>query len=361
LRDRLLTSPYFLSLAVSFSLTRFIARRRASALFDLCAGFVYSQILFACVRLGLFDILREAPQELDVLALRLSLTEDRAARLLAAADALRLVEKRGASLYGLGPLGAAVAGNPGIAAMVEHHAHLYADLSDPVALLRGERQETALGAYWPYACSHEPASLPPESVAAYSRLMALSQPLVAEEILDAYPVHRHRYLLDVGGGEGAFLAAAAARAPNLQLMLFDLPAVAERGRAALARSGLAARAEVFGGDFRSDPLPRGADLVSLVRVVLDHDDETALQILTAARQAVHRSGTLLVAEPLLGMGASEVVGAAYFNLYLLAMGRGRARSKEEIEQLLNRAGFQNVRFRKGRRVLGTGIVSATVK
>ena len=54
--------------------------------------------------------------------------------------------------------------------------------------------------------------------------MSRTQPLVAEDILDAYPFARHRCLLDVGGGEGAFLAAAAKRAPHLALRLFDLPA-----------------------------------------------------------------------------------------------------------------------------------------
>jgi len=33
--------------------------------------------------------------------------------------------------------------------------------------------------------------------------MSASQPLVAQEVLDAYPLHGHRCLLDVGGGRGA--------------------------------------------------------------------------------------------------------------------------------------------------------------
>ncbi len=53
--------------------------------------------------------------------------------------------------FALADLGAAVIGNPGIAAMVEHHALLYADLADPVALLRGETGRTRLASYWPYA------------------------------------------------------------------------------------------------------------------------------------------------------------------------------------------------------------------
>ncbi len=37
-----------------------IARAARQALFDLCAGFVYSQVLLACVRLRLFERLRTA-------------------------------------------------------------------------------------------------------------------------------------------------------------------------------------------------------------------------------------------------------------------------------------------------------------
>ena len=52
---------------------------------------------------------------------------------------------------GSGRLGAAMLGAPGVVAMIEHHAMLYADLRDPVALLRGEQPETGIGSLWPYA------------------------------------------------------------------------------------------------------------------------------------------------------------------------------------------------------------------
>ena len=155
---------------------------------------------------------------------------------------------------------------------------------------------------------------------AYSSLMALSQPMIAEEILDAYPLGRHRCLLDVGGGAAAFLAAAAASAPDLRLMLFDLPAVAHQAEQRLRQLGLAERSSVFGGNFFADPLPKGADVVSLVRVLLDHDDASVLLLLRAAREAVGRDGTLLIAEPLRDPTASDRAAAAYFGVYLLAMG-----------------------------------------
>jgi len=357
-RDRLLASPRFQRWAAAFPLTQPIARRRARALFDLCAGFVYSQILAACVRVRLCEILFEGPQTLAELAPRLRLPAEATARLLDAAVSLRLASRRGTDRYGLGDLGAALVGNPGIAAMVEHHALLYADLRDPVALLRGEAGDTELARYWPYSGSAAPAALTAERVAAYTTLMSASQSLIAGEVLDAYPLGRHRCLLDVGGGDGTFLVAAAARAPALRLMLFDIPAVAERARARFASAGLADHATTFGGDFFADPLPTGADVISLVRVLHDHDDAGAVAILRAVRRALPEEGTVLVAEPMSGTAGAETVGDAYFGFYLLAMGRGRARTPDEIHGLLRRTGFGQIRSVATRHPLQTGLVLA---
>jgi demethylspheroidene O-methyltransferase len=358
-RDRLLASEKFRRWAASFPLTRPIARRRAGALFDIVAGFVYSQVLLAGVKLRLFDLLAERPLTEEDVAARLALPREGAARLLGASVALKLLARRSGGRYGLGPLGAALVGNPAITEMVLHHGMLYADLADPVALLRGERGERALAQYWPYAEAARPADLSDAQVGAYTRLMAASQPLVASEILDAYDVGRHRCLLDIGGGDGSFLCAVAKRAPSLQLMLFDLPAVAARGAARFAAAGLADRARAVGGDFARDPLPAGADIVSLVRVIHDHDDVTVRKILAGARAALPAGGTLLLAEPMAGTPGAEAMGDAYFGLYLLAMGSGRARTPTMLTGFLHEAGFARVREAATHTPLLTGLLVAT--
>jgi demethylspheroidene O-methyltransferase len=337
--DRLLASPRFRRFATHFPLTRPITRRRVRALFDLCAGFVYTQVLLACVRLRLFELLAEGPQDTASLARRCQMSEEAMLRLLGAAASLKLLDRRRGGRWGLGPLGAAMVDNPGVTAMVEHHAVLYGDLADPVALLRRDRGGNGLSGYWPYAETGTPKALTPEQVAAYTTLMAASQPLIAEEVLEAYGFRGHRTLLDVGGGDGSFLRAVGAAHPGLSLMLFDLPAVAERGRARFAAAGMADRARCFGGDFGADPLPQGADIVSLVRVIHDHDDARALTILRAARAALAKGGTVLLAEPMSGTAGAEPIGEAYFGFYLLAMGTGRARTPEELSAMLGAAGF----------------------
>jgi demethylspheroidene O-methyltransferase len=146
-------------------------------------------------------------------------------------------------------------------------------------------------------------------------------------------------LLDVGGGEGVFAAAAARRAPRLELKLFDLPPVAERARLRLRALGLEDRVRTYGGSFLSDPLPEGADVVSLIRVLHDHDDESAVAILGAVRRALKSGGSVLIAEPMAETPGAEPIGDAYFGFYLLAMGRGRARSAQAIGELLRKTGF----------------------
>jgi demethylspheroidene O-methyltransferase len=329
-----------------------VARQRSRELFDVVAGFVYSQWLFACVELRLFERLAQAPLTAEQLGVQSQLPTASAQRLLEAAASLGLTQARGADAAGrmrdgLGTLGAAMVGNEAVTAMVRHHRALYADLADPLALLRSGRGTGELAHYWGYAGGHvddkAPGALPEANTAPYSALMSATQPLVAGQVLDAYPIARHRHLLDLGGGEGVFVAEALARAPRLQATLFDLPAVADAARQRFARLGLADRATALGGDFHRDAVPGGADVVSLVRVIYDHDDAPALAILRRARQVLPRGGTLLLAEPMAGTAGAEPMGAAYFGMYLLAMGSGRSRSAADLTALLVQAGFHRVR------------------
>jgi demethylspheroidene O-methyltransferase len=250
-------------------------------------------------------------------------------------------------------------GNPSLVALIEHHSMLYADLADPVALLRGEIDNPKLKAFWAYAKNANAAAASTERVRAYSELMADSQALIAADVLDAYPLDRHARLLDIGGGEGIFLLEAAARHPKLGLILFDLPAVAKRASTRFVEAGLDNRASAVGGDFFHDPLPRGADVASLVRLLHDHDDAFALSILRSAHAALPKGGTLLVAEPMSGTPGAEPVGDAYFGFYLAAMGTGRPRTLGEIKEMLAQAGFEKSRLVQTRSPMVARLVIAT--
>jgi demethylspheroidene O-methyltransferase len=329
-RNAILASDKFRRWAARFPLTRPVAKVRARETFALVAGFVYSQVLSACVEGGVLDLLAAGPVGAEDVAAKCDLSHAAATRLLRAAASLHLAEDVGTGRYMLGRVGAAIHADPGIVAMIRHHDLLYADLADPMALLRREGGGGALSGYWPYAEGQD------GGVADYSALMAASQPMVAAQATDAYDFARHRRMLDVGGGQGAFVAAVGKVAPDLHRAVFDLPDVVAR----IADPAV----ERHGGSFLTDALPRGYDLITLVRILHDHDDDSMLRILRAAKAALDSGGRLLIIEPMAGLRSDEAMGDAYFGMYLLAMGSGRARTPGELRATLKNCGFSRSRM-----------------
>lgn len=352
-----IASARFRQWAASRWILRPFARASAASLFDLCAGFVYTQTLYACVRLRLLERVSERPRTPAELSGLLSLPRDGMDVLLRAACALGLLRQRRDGTYGLGLQGAALIDNPGLTEMIEHNALLYGDLADPIARLRALEPEGALANFWRYRGTERDGALSRGDTEPYSHLMAASQAMVADEILQAYPFSAHRRLLDVGGGHGAFAMTVAARWPGLQVCVFDLPSVVAGARDRADRCA-SDRLHLVGGDFLRDSLPTGADIVTLVRILHDHDDEAVLRLLQAVARALPPGGVVLIAEPMRGPGVEARVADVYFGFYLRAMGRGRARSAAEIGRLLARAGFCEISPRQTKVPLVSSVLVA---
>lgn len=344
-RNRVLASERFQSFAARMPLLRPVARRKAASLFDILAGFTYTQTLLAFVESGTLELLREGPCDVYTIASRARLSPAAAQCIVRAAAALGLAEEVERGWWVLGQQGAALSSNAGALAMVRHHALLYADLVDPLALLRQDRKEpTALSEFWRYAARKDPASQNTEAVSPYSELMAASQAMVAKEVTAAYDFNRHASILDIGGGHGAFLKALAEKFDRPRLGLMDLPGVIEGARNNCTDLVAEQRLELYPGSFFTDPIPQGYDCITLVRILHDHDDEPALQLLSRIRRTLLPGGLLIIAEPMAATPGVEAMGDAYFGLYLWAMRSGRPRGRNEINALLTAAGFAPLRM-----------------
>ncbi|RBO53674.1 SAM-dependent methyltransferase [Rhodovulum sp. BSW8] len=352
-RNRKIADRGFQSWASRFFLTRGHVRREGERMFDLVSGFVYSQVLWTVVELDLLDATCDEAQSLAALAHRAAIPVDRMEALMQAGTALGLFDRVGPG-YQLSALGAALMGAPGVVDMIRHHDVFYRDMQDPLAVLRGEK-ETELARFWPYVFGAGAAENP-ETAQRYSKLMADSQALVAEETLRAIRFDGVTRLMDVGGGTGAFLASVGAACPDLKMTLFDLPAVVPAAEERFRALGMAGRVTVRGGSFRDDPLPEGADAVSLVRVCYDHADETVRALMRKIHDALPPGGRLIVSEPMAGGAHPNRSGDAYFAFYCMAMGTGRARSPERLAEMMKEAGFQGVEMPRTRRSYITSVV-----
>jgi demethylspheroidene O-methyltransferase len=333
-RNGLLSSPRFQKFAVDFPLLRPVSRSRSRQLFDLLAGFTYSQVLYCTVKLGLIEMLTGQPLSTAAIAARIGWPVDRTERLLKASISLKILERTSTGDVTLGIHGAALAGNPWIARFITHHSLLYADLADPIGVLSGTKKENQLKDFWSYADQRNAAD--------YTALMA------------AYDFSKHRHLIDIGGSNGTFLKAAAQRYPQLKLSLFDLPKVAE-----IARANLGNRFEIHGGSFLDGELPKGPDVATLIRIAHDHDDASVKTLLAAVARMLPPGGTLILAEPLSGLAATAPVADAYFGLYFAAMGQGRTRNPDEIRRMAIDAGFASVEVVATRNPVVSGMLKLT--
>lgn len=342
-------SPGFQSWAARFPLTRRQSRKDAEQLFDLVAGFTYSQILYLAVDTGLLTALRGGPERTDALARKLGMSIDAMDLLCQGAASLKLIEKRGDSRFRLARLGAATLGVPGLTQMIRHHDMFYRDLSDPKALLAGQR-DTKLAAFWPYV-KNETSSA--DVAAEYTDLMANSLAMVAEETLNVVDLSDATHILDIGGSSGGFLKAVRARYASPRLAVLDLPEVIATLPGGLAEHQI----ELWPGSFK-DPLPEGPDTISLIRVLYDHDDQTVNDLLANVFASLPPGGQVVISEPMSGGARPDRFGDVYFALYTRAMKTGKTRSAEAISTMLSQQGFEKIQIHKGARSFITCCLSA---
>lgn len=180
---------------------------------------------------------------------------------------------------------------------------------------------------WDYRSDH------PADGEAFDRAMtAMTIPLV-EAVAGAYDFTAAKVIADVGGGQGALLAAVLGVAPASRGVLFDQAHVVEEASSYLHAAGVLDRVTITGGSF-FESVPTGADVYLLKSVLHDWDDEDCLRILRRCRTAMQPGTILLIVERILA-GPNQGLDTKLSDLNMLVMPGGRERSAAEYEALLD--------------------------
>jgi cyclopropane fatty-acyl-phospholipid synthase-like methyltransferase len=129
--------------------------------------------------------------------------------------------------------------------------------------------------------------------------------LVGHSLGGAYDFSRHRRLLDLGGGTGAMAIAVCALHPALRATVLDLPAVADAARDCVAEAGLADRVDVAEGNFKSDPLPDGHDVVLLANLLSVSSEETNRALLRRLFEQLPPGGAVILSGWILDDGRTS--------------------------------------------------------
>jgi hypothetical protein len=113
--------------------------------------------------------------------------------------------------------------------------------------------------------------------------------LIGPAVADVYDFGAWRSVMDVGGGNGALLAAILKAHPKVHGVLADMPHVLDRARERGFLGGeLELRSELQPCDFFRE-VPSGSRAYVMKSVIHDWDDERARQILVNCRRASHAS------------------------------------------------------------------------
>jgi len=304
----------------------------------LINGYQTTALLHVAARLGLADLLADGPRSSSELAQSLGAHGPSLRRILRGLVAIGVFSEGRDGRFGLTPRGQWLrAETPGSLR--------------GTAILAAEEYVGAWGGLLHSAMTGEPAfdhvfgmslwqhrEQHPELDAYFNATLSNVTSRVADVLLAAYDFSAFHTVLDVGGGQGALLAAILKAHPSLTGILYDKPHVIAQARSHLEEAGVAARCQAVEGDF-FDHVPEGADAHILKHVIHDWDDERSIAILRNCHSALKEQGRLLIVERLLPPRAEEGSIAMLRDVVMLATTSGRERSEAEFRDIVAAAGF----------------------
>ena len=304
-------------------------------LFDLQYGFVRTQALYVCVRLGLPDLIGSQPIADDELAAQVSadpLSLRRLLRFLASFGVFAEVEP---GRFAATRLSGGLRTNTPLSLrdlVLMNGSELYRAWGEALYSIRTGRSafEHVYGkSHFAYLDEH-PAAAKTFNQAMASGVDAKVAPLLAYDWdgIDA--------VADIGGGTGSVLVQLLKTNQRLRGVVFDLPHAAGKARATIGEAALTDRCEFVAGDFFTDRLP-AADVYVMAQILHDWDDAHAAPILDNCRRSLGDRGRLLLVEQILSDSPDR--GILALDLQMLVILGGRERTETDWRTLLRAGGF----------------------
>jgi O-methyltransferase domain len=313
------------------------------SIMPLIAGYVPARLIFLAAELGIADLLASGTSTVDGLAQQTGMHLPSLKRMLRALCAYDVFEERKPGEFALRPMGAQLRSD--IPGSLRNFARFYPDQRSWKSFEQIEHSiqtgQTAMRLAFGMD-SFEWLAERPKEAAIFNAAMADITHLVARAATAAYDFSKSKVIMDVGGGNGTFLASILKITPAATGILFDLPAGVREAETTLRDAGVAGRCEVVPGDFFQS-VPAGADLIVLKSVIHDWDDDHAALILAQCRAAASAETRMALVERVMPECMTASAGnqrAANLDMRMLTITGGIERTEQEYRQLMQDAGFR---------------------
>ncbi len=300
----------------------------------IALGFMAAKHLFVASGIGLFEKLAGRGATLDELAAATGIPP-RTLRISAdAMVSLGLLQRQYNGYRNSAAAAAFLAGAPGpdLRPMLRFFDQvsygLWAELEDAVRNGEGRRQFNRFT---------------PEQQRIFSAGVEAFTAPAAAALASVYDFGRHRRMLDIGGGTGSFLLPILRRSPGLEATLFELPGACAMARRRLAGEPEGERVAVVEGDFFTDPLPDGHDVLIIANTVHVLSAAHNLELLRNMRAHAASGARLLLVDLWMDASRTEPAAASLMSGEFLVMsGEGQAYAEDDADAWLAQTGWRKL-------------------
>jgi SAM-dependent methyltransferase len=144
----------------------------------------------------------------------------------------------------------------------------------------------------------------PDRARRFTELLYELHARLAEMVADTVDLSATRRLLDLGGGSGVISLALLRRNPGLRVVVADIPAVCEAGRAIASRTEVASRISYLPIDFDDQEVPGGFD------AIMTCDAQFTRRLLARIARALPEGGSYLIVDRSFDTGPTQRAGLA---------------------------------------------------
>jgi SAM-dependent methyltransferase len=154
-------------------------------------------------------------------------------------------------------------------------------------------------------------------------------------------------VLDVGGGSGAYSMEFVSRKNGIQATVFDLPNVVPITKQFIAREGFSDKIQIVTGDYVTDDLPGGFDMVFLSAIIHSNSMEVNQGLITKCYGSLNKNGKIIIQDWIMNDDRTSPIGGAIFAINMLVGTEGGdCFTEKEVSGMLDRAGFTRIRRRE---------------
>jgi hypothetical protein len=311
----------------------------SAPLFQMMTGVLPARAIFLAAQLKLADLLASGPRPVEELAAQTDTHAESLYRVMRALASIGIFSETKGRRFGMTPMAEMLRSD--VPGSMWATAMMISEVVDrPAALEFLHSVQTGRPAFekvygtpvFGYLTRH------PEKARIFDQAMTgIHGPETAPTIA-AYDFSQFATIVDVGGGNGSKLLEILRSCPAVRGVVFDLPHVIERTRAAIQEAHMEDRCRADAGDFFQS-VTKGGDAYILRHILHDWDDDRAVKILRHCREAAATGGKILIIESVIPPGNEPHPGKWLDLIMLLAPG-GRERTAEQYEHLLGAAGLK---------------------